>query len=326
MRVLVTGGAGYIGSIVVEELLAMGAERVVVLDDLSTGHARAVSAPAQLVRGGIADRDLVRSLCREAGIGAVIHMAASSLVAESMRAPERYHQNNVTASLALCDALLSSGVRRLVFSSSAAVYGEPHSDVIEETHPTAPVNPYGATKLAFEQALAELDRKHGLHFAALRYFNAAGATAQNGEQHDPETHLIPLVLAVAQGRRPHIGIYGTDYPTPDGTCIRDYIHVSDLARAHVLALGAIESESRTYNLGAERGTSVLEVVRTAEAVTGRPIPLVHSPRREGDPARLVASSARIRADLGWQPARSSLERIIGDAWAWLQAHPRGYVE
>jgi UDP-glucose 4-epimerase len=325
MRALVTGGAGYVGSVVVEELLAAGAERVVVLDDLSKGHAASVIAPAALVAGDIGDVALVQALCREHAFDVVFHMAARSLVGESVAEPAGYYDVNVSRSLRLLDTARAGGVRRFVFSSSAAVYGEPTTAALTEESPTAPTNPYGETKLAFERALAWYDRAYGIRYASLRYFNAAGATVYNGEQHDPETHLIPNVLAAARGRAPAITIFGDDYPTADGTCVRDYIHVSDLARAHVLAAGALErTGSRAYNLGCGGGYSVRQVIDTARAVTGRPIPSVVGPRRAGDPAVLVAASDRIGDELGWQAQRPDLATIIGDAWSWLAAHPDGY--
>jgi UDP-glucose 4-epimerase len=323
--VLVTGGAGYIGSVVVEELLAVGVERVVVLDDLSKGHRDAVVPPAILEVGDIADRALVGRLCRDHGIDSIVHMAAVSLVGESVQMPGRYYDTNVRKSLALADAAIEAGVTRFVLSSTAAVYGEPTRTPIDEDVATAPTNPYGDTKLAFERALRWYERAHGLRYASLRYFNAAGATEHNGERHDPETHLIPIVLDAARGIRDAVPIFGADYPTPDGTCIRDYIHVVDLARAHVLALGALrEAGSRIYNLGCGGGFSVRQVIDAARAITGRDIPTIEQPRRPGDPAVLVASSERIRRELGWSPTRETLEAIIGDAWAWLSRNPNGY--
>jgi UDP-glucose 4-epimerase len=327
MRVLVTGGAGYVGSVVVEELLSAGAERVVVLDDLSKGHAGAVVAPATLQRGDCADRKLVEQLCRDERIDAAVHMCASSLVGESTQDPAKYYENNVVKGLHLLEALRAAEVRRIVFSSTAAVYGEPERIPIDEGAPNAPTNPYGETKLAIEKALGWFGRAYGLGWVSLRYFNAAGATARNGEQHDPETHLIPLVLDVARGKRPSVQIFGEDYATADGTCVRDYIHVSDLARAHVLALDHLGrgGDSRIFNLGCGGGFSVRAVIDTARKVTGKPIETVVAPRRAGDPAVLVASSERIRAELGWQPQKQSLEAIVGDAWAWLCKHPDGYA-
>ena len=326
MRALVTGGAGYVGSVVVEELLAAGAERVVVLDDLSKGHAAAVVAPAELVRGDIGDAALVEGLCRAERIDVAVHMAARSLVGESMAQPAAYYDYNLQRGLRLLDAMLAAGVKRLVFSSTAAVYGEPASSPITEDCPTAPQSPYGDSKLAFERALGWYQGAYGLTWASLRYFNAAGATAANGEQHDPESHLVPNVLAVARGAAPAVQVFGDDYPTADGTCIRDYIHVSDLARAHVLAISALDRlGGRIFNLGCGGGYSVAQVIATARAVTGHPIPIARAPRRPGDPAVLVASSDRIRRELAWQPRFPDLRDIIASAWAWLQSHPSGYA-
>ncbi|MCY0991129.1 UDP-glucose 4-epimerase GalE [Nannocystis sp. ILAH1] len=325
MRVLVTGGAGYIGSVVVEELLAAGHE-VAVIDNLSKGHADAVPAGVELVRADLRDADLVRRLLRHARVEAVVHMAADSLVGESVQSPAKYYENNVVAGLGLLDAMVEVGVHRLVFSSTAAVYGEPETQPIDETAPTRPTNPYGETKLALERAFAWYERAYGLRSASLRYFNAAGASARCGESHDPETHLIPLVLQVALGRAPYVTLYGDDYPTPDGTCVRDYIHVVDLARAHVLALSGLDGGSCIYNLGCGgAGYSVRQVVDTARAVTGAAIPVRLGARRAGDPAVLVASSARIQHDLGWQPRLGALATIVESAWTWLRGHPRGYA-
>jgi UDP-glucose 4-epimerase len=325
MRALVTGGAGYVGSVVVEELLEAGADGVVVLDDLSKGHAAAVASPAVFVRGNIADRDLVTKTCKEHRIDVIVHMAASSLVGQSVKEPAFYYTNNVVNGLALLDAIRAAGVERFVFSSTAAVYGEPSRTPITEDFPLQPTNPYGETKLAFERALASYEKAYGLRFASLRYFNAAGATEKNGEQHAPETHLIPLVLDVARGKLPQASIFGGDYPTDDGTCIRDYIHVRDLARAHVLAIGGMDHRpARIYNLGCGGGYSVRQVIEVARKVTGKDIPTEIVPRRAGDPAVLVADSARIKSELGWQPKRQRLETIVTDAWNWLSAHPQGY--
>jgi UDP-glucose 4-epimerase len=325
MSILVTGGAGYIGSVVVEELRGRGS-RVVVMDDLSKGHASAVPDDVALVEANVADRQRVAETCRRYEIEAVVHMAAYSIVGESVRAPARYYANNLVGSLALLDGLREAGVRRIVLSSTAAVYGQPASVPIEEDAPTVPTNPYGETKLAVEKALGWYDWAYGLRYASLRYFNAAGATEAHGEHHDPETHLVPLVLAAAAGEREAVDIYGDDYSTPDGTCVRDYIHVSDLARAHVLALESLDGgASAVYNLGCGGGYSVREVIAAAEEVTGRPVRVRHAPRREGDPAVLVASSSRIRNALSWEPLKQDLRLILEDAWRWRQRHPRGYA-
>ncbi len=324
MNVLVTGGAGYIGSVVVEELLRDG-HRVVVYDNLSKGHAEAVVEGASLIRADLRESETLCGVLRSTDIEAVVHMAADSLVGESVTRPDKYYANNVAAGLSLLEAMLECDVRRLVFSSTAAVYGEPHKQPIEESDPTAPTNPYGETKLAFERALPWYEQAFGLRSASLRYFNAAGASERCGEDHEPETHLIPLVLQAAAGRRPEITIFGDDYPTPDGTCIRDYIHVIDLARAHVLALEAVAERSCVFNLGCGgEGFSVRQVIAAAREVTGREIPVRVGPRRPGDPAVLVASSDKIQRELGWRPAQGSLEAIIGSAWRWMQRHPGGY--
>ncbi|HUS64460.1 MAG TPA: UDP-glucose 4-epimerase GalE [Kofleriaceae bacterium] len=319
MRVLVTGGAGYIGSIVAEELVRFG-YHTVVYDNLVKGHRDAVRPPAELVEGDLLDTDRVRATLRQHRIDAVIHMAAESLVGESMIDPGRYYRANVLGGLSLLEAMTATEVGTLVFSSTAAVYGEPAKQPIEESDPTRPSNTYGETKLAFERALAWFERAHGLRYVSLRYFNAAGASEHNGERHHPETHLIPLVLQAAAGQRREVAVYGDDYPTPDGTCVRDYIHVLDLARAHVLAMNALTdgAESAIYNLGCGgAGYSVKEVIAVAERVTGRRIPVTISARRAGDPAVLIASSARIVRELKWAPARQALAAIIESAWRWL---------
>jgi UDP-glucose 4-epimerase len=324
MRVLVTGGAGYIGSVVTEELINDG-HQAVVYDSLYKGHRAAVDPKANFVQADLLDGDTLRRILREHSIEAVIHLAADSLVGESVTNPAKYYRNNVTAGLALLDAMRECAVQRLVFSSTAAVYGEPAKQPIEESDPTNPTNPYGETKLAFEHALKWYDRAYGLRYASLRYFNAAGASERFGEWHDPETHLIPIILQVATGRRAQVEVYGDDYPTRDKTCVRDYIHVIDLARAHVLALGALNEGSRTYNLGCGGdGYTVREVIATAREVTGHEIPVKVAPRRPGDPAVLIASSDKIRRELGWQPTRQGLRAIIQSAWDWLQTHPNGY--
>ena len=325
MKILVTGGAGYIGSIAVEMLVERG-ETVVVYDNLVKGHRAAVHPGAHFVEGDLLDSATLLATLREHEIEAVMHFAAYSLVGESMTNPGKYFRNNVTGSLNLADAMVQAEVRWLVFSSTAAVYGEPRQIPIAEDDPHEPTNAYGASKLAFETLLPWYERAHGLKCIALRYFNAAGASARYGEVHDPESHLIPLVLRVAQGQREFAEIFGADYPTPDGTNVRDYIHVEDLADAHLRALAhlAAGGAPTAYNLGNGRGFSVKEVIETARRVTGHPIPARTGPRRAGDPATLVASSTRIHADLGWTPQTPDLEPIIASAWRWQQAHPLGY--
>jgi UDP-glucose 4-epimerase len=328
MNVLVTGGAGYIGSVIVEALVQQG-HTVVVIDSLYKGHRAAVTPPARLYPFDLADRDAIRRLLAEQQIEAVVHMAADSLVGESMQHPTKYFRNNVINSLNLVEAMLAAGVRQLVFSSTAAVYGEPAQVPITEDVPAAPTNVYGESKLAFERMLRWLGEIHGLRWISLRYFNAAGATERLGEDHDPETHLIPLVLQVALGKRDRVQLYGTDYPTPDGTCIRDYIHVADLAQAHILALEALargDTPSRAYNLGNGMGYSNRQVIDAARRVTGHPIPVEAAPRRPGDPAVLVASSDLIRRDLGWQPRYPEIDVIVESAWRWHQRYPDGYPE
>jgi UDP-glucose 4-epimerase len=329
MRVLVTGGAGYIGSVVNEELLQAG-HNVVVYDSLYKGHADAVPPGTPLVKGDLSDRGRLTQTLRQHGIEAVVHMAADSLVGESVLDPGKYYCNNVIAGLTLLDSMRECGVARIVFSSTAAVYGEPLKQPIEESDPPRPVNPYGETKLAFEHALHWYSSAYGLGYASLRYFNAAGASTEHGEWHKPETHLIPLVLQTAVGKQPVLEIYGDDYPTKDGTCLRDYIHVSDLAAAHVLALQALKSgdiRNRIYNLGCGgEGYTVRQVIDVAHEVTGREIPVKNGKRRPGDPAMLVASSEKIKRELGWKPKFQDLSKIVGSAWAWLQAHPNGYQE
>ncbi len=324
MRVMVTGGAGYIGSVVTEELLRDGHD-VVVYDNLQKGHRQAVLAPADFVHADLADKAKLAQTLSTHRIEAVIHMAADSLVGESCEHPAKYYQNNVIAGLNLLEAMRETSVSRLVFSSTAATYGEPDKQPIEETDPNRPTNPYGESKLAFERALRWYDEAYGLRYAALRYFNAAGASEKCGEDHDPESHLIPIALQAAAGTRNAIQVYGDDYPTPDGTCVRDYIHVIDLARAHILALGALDQNSRTYNLGCGgAGYSVNEVIGAAREVTGKEIRAAVAPRRAGDPAVLIASSEKIKRELGWKPQFQDLRVIIESAWKWLQAHPNGY--
>ncbi|UQA58932.1 UDP-glucose 4-epimerase GalE [Polyangium aurulentum] len=321
MRVLVTGGAGYIGSVVTEELVAGGHE-VVVYDDLSKGHRDAVIDEAAFVQGDLLDRDALFSTLRDNAIEAVVHMAARSLVGESVTEPAKYYETNVMGGLVLLDAMRAAGVGPIVFSSTAAVYGAPEKQPIEETAPVAPTNPYGETKLAFERALRWYDEAYGVRYVSLRYFNAAGATPRSGERHDPETHLIPLVLKVALGEIGEVTVFGDDYPTKDGTCVRDYIHVSDLARAHVLSLEMLArgGKSAIYNLGCGGdGYTVREVIDVAREVTGKEIPVKMGPRRAGDPAMLVASSARIASELGFRPAQQDLREIVASAWRWLSA-------
>ena len=318
MNVLITGGAGYIGSVVVEETLRSG-HRTIVYDNLVKGHREMVDPSAKFVEGDLLDRPLLEKTFVENDIEAVIHMAAYSLVGESVSEPSKYYINNVLAGISLLDAMRDSGVSKIVFSSTAAVYGEPEKQPIEEGDRTAPTNPYGDTKLAFEHALKAYERAYGIRFVSLRYFNAAGASERCGELHEPETHLIPIVLQTATGEREAVEIYGNDYPTRDGTCIRDYIHVIDLARAHVKAIDMLDEKSGIFNLGCGgEGYSVKEVIETAEKITGKKIPTRISDRRPGDPAVLIASSDRIRSELGWQPEFQDLGLIIESAWRWMQ--------
>jgi UDP-glucose 4-epimerase len=322
-NVLVTGGAGYIGSVVVERLIASG-HRAIVYDNLVRGHRAAVEPEAVFVEGELQDRPRLIKTLEQHQVEVVIHMAANSLVGESVMQPHQYYLNNVSAGIALLEAMLAVGLKRLVFSSTAAVYGEPERVPITEEAKPAPTNPYGETKLAFERALHWYDQAYGLRYVSLRYFNAAGASERYGEDHEPETHLIPLVLRVAAGKMEYLPVFGEDYPTPDRTCIRDYIHVVDLADAHLLALKALDQGSRIYNLGYGGGYSVSEVVEMARQVTGRKIRTESAPRRPGDPALLIASSDKITKELGWQPRLSELDRIIESAWRWYLAHPNGY--
>jgi UDP-glucose 4-epimerase len=324
MNILVTGGAGYIGSITVEALLARG-HKVVVLDNLITGHREAVHPDAAFVLGDITDRDMVGYALEEHGVEAVMHFAASSLVGESMKDPMKYFENNTMGSFSLLKTMLEHGVKKFVLSSTAALFGTPETLPIPETATIQPGSVYGESKHLIERMLFWLKETAGLGYVTLRYFNAAGASEQFGEDHVPETHLIPLVLNVAQGKREGIGIYGNDYDTPDGTCIRDYIHVRDLADAHILAIEALQAgESRMYNLGNGQGFSVQEVIDVCREVTGHPIPTEILPRRAGDPAALVADSRLIMTTLGWQPRHPQLRDIVTSAWAWHQAHPEGY--
>lgn len=327
MNVLVTGGAGYIGSHVVRRLLQGGSRELVVLDSLHKGHRAAVPVET-LVVGDLSDEGALDRLFASRQFTSVLHLAADSLVGESVTNPAKYYENNVVNGLRLLRAAQRHGVKQFVFSSSAAVYGEPESTPITEDQATRPTNPYGATKLHFEQMLGDFNRAHGTRFISLRYFNAAGADPAGdiGEDHDPESHLIPIVLQAALGRRKEVEVFGDDYPTPDGTCVRDYIHVNDLADAHILALSALErgAESALYNLGNGTGFSVNDVITTCEDVVGRPIPKRYGPRRAGDPAVLVASSRRIMGELGWKPQYASLKDIVSSAWKWHLNNPDGF--
>jgi UDP-glucose 4-epimerase len=321
MAVLVTGGAGYIGSVTVELLRAKG-EKVVVLDNLSRGHRSAVDDAVPFYEGDIGDSALVGKIAREHNIEACIHFAAFAYVGESVGEPARYFENNVAQGIKMLDALMSENVRRVVFSSTCATYGEPQFVPIDETHPQSPTNPYGWTKFFMERILQSYDQAYNLRFVALRYFNAAGAGETRGEQHEPETHLIPNVLSAAQGKLPFVSVFGDDYPTPDGTCIRDYIHVSDLADAHIRALEYLRGggNSDFINLGNGQGYSVKEVIETARRITGKSIETRVEPRRDGDPSRLIADTKKASETLGWQPAHPDLETIIQSAWDWQNAH------
>ena len=323
MKILVVGGAGYIGSICAELLLDQGHE-VGIFDNITEGHRRAVDARAAFIEGDLADRQKIEAAFSKTRPDAVMHFAASALVGESMRDPSKYFRNNIANGLNLLDVLVATGVPRIIFSSTCAIFGPPERLPIDETLPPRPINPYGESKLAFEKILRWYDQIHGLKFVSLRYFNAAGASAKFGEDHRPETHLIPNVLKVALGQKRNVELFGTDYETPDGTCIRDYIHIVDLARAHILALKSPKSEF--YNLGTGGGSSVLEVIAACRKITGRKIDIVEKPRRPGDPPRLIASSEKIKRELGWQPKFQSLEAIIESAWKWHEKFPDGYAD
>lgn len=326
MRILVVGGAGYIGSATAQLLLDAGHE-VIVFDSLVKGHRKAVPAGATFVWGDLADRIAIERTLRDYRIEAVMQFAAFIEAGESMKQPARYFRNNTSNTLNLLEACLDAGVNKVVFSSTAAVYGDAGDDPIVETMPLQPINAYGESKRMVEIMLSWFNQVHGLRYAALRYFNAAGGRPERGEDHAPETHLIPLTLQVALGQRECIQIFGTDYPTPDGTCIRDYIHVEDLAMAHLLALQALEKHDRLiYNLGNGRGFSVREVIETCRRVTGHPIPAIEAPRRPGDPPILIASSEKIRRELGWEPRKPTLEEIVASAWEWHRRHPKGFEE
>jgi UDP-glucose 4-epimerase len=327
MAILVTGGAGYIGSVVVADLQAKG-ENVVVLDNLVYGHKQAIGENTVFYEGDIGDEDLVGKILSEHEIEACMHFSAFTYVGESVENPKIYYRNNVAQTLKLLDVLVENNVKKFVFSSTAAVFGEPQKIPIDETHPQNPTNPYGWSKLMVEKILQSYDAAYGLKFVALRYFNACGASGDCGEDHNPETHLIPLVLFAAQGRREFISIFGDDYPTPDGTAVRDYIHISDLSQAHLLALKYLRGggESQFINLGNGGGYSVHEVIEAARKVTGKEIKTQMVGRRAGDPSRLVGDSRKAREVLGWNPKFPEIEKIIESAWTWHEAHPNGYED
>jgi UDP-glucose 4-epimerase len=323
VKLLVTGGAGYIGSIVARHLLEAGHE-VVILDSLERGHREAVPAGALLVVADLLDPDAVEEVVAD-GFDGVLHFAALALVSESVSHPERYWRTNVGGTLNLLEAMSDAGVPRLVFSSTCAVYGQPDEVPIPETAPPRPINSYGASKLSVDEMIGHFSRAHGLGAVSLRYFNVAGAHGELGEDHEPETHLIPNILRAALGQNPYVQIYGTDYPTPDGTAVRDYIHIDDLAAAHLLALEAAKrGEHQIFNLGNGSGFSVREVIAATEKVTGAQIPTREADRRPGDPPMLVAASDKIRSELGWEPQKAGLEQIVADAWEFARAHPHGY--
>lgn len=327
MKILVAGGAGYIGSIVTELLIEQGHE-VVILDNLTTGHRGAVNPHARFIQADLRSLDSLKEAFVAHPVDAVMHFCASSLVGESVENPLKYYENNIAGGMNLVRVMAEQGIQRLIFSSTAATYGEPEEIPLRETSPTRPTSPYGETKLAFERLLHWASGAHGLRYVSLRYFNACGASEKYGEDHRPETHLIPIVLQVALGKRERVSVFGGDYPTRDGSCIRDYIHVLDLAQAHILALNALADDpalkEKIYNLGNGEGFSVLELIRVAEQVTGKQIPFNLAARRPGDPAVLIASSENIRRELGWTPRYPQLEAIIKSAWRWHRKHPEGY--
>ncbi len=327
--ILITGGTGYIGSHVAKELITAG-HKVILFDTNEMGHAEVLTylPGAQLVVGDIADSDLIIKTVKENSVTAVIHLAAYTLVGESVEDPAKYYLNNTAKAVQFLEVIRSTGIDKLIFSSTAAVYGEPQYSPIDEQHPFSPTNPYGQTKLIFEKILQDYERAYGLRSISLRFFCAAGADPDGdlGEDQTPETHLIPLTIFTALGYRPSLTVHGTDYPTPDGTAVRDFIHVNDLARAHVLALNALENgaKSTAYNLGTGKGYSVREIIETTQKITNSQFKVVDSTRRPGDPVQLVASSDRIQRELGWEPKYSDLETIIRTAYTWFSTHPKGY--
>lgn len=323
MKVFVTGGAGYVGSVCVEQLLDRGDE-VVIFDNLSEGHRQSIDPRATFIQGDLNDSKSISLAIETSSPSAVMHLAASALVAESMTDPGKYFHQNVSGGLNLLQAMVENGVNRIVFSSTCATFGIPERTPIDENMPQHPINPYGESKLMFEKILRWFDQIHDLTFVTLRYFNVAGASAKSGEARRTESHLIPRILQVALGQLPHVEIYGTDFETPDGTCIRDYIHVLDVASAHILALSAQKSDS--FNLGSGAGTSVREVLTACRKVSGHPIPTVEKPRRAGDPPRLVASSEKAKRELNWNPQFEDIQPIVESAWHWHVAHPKGYTD
>jgi UDP-glucose 4-epimerase len=323
VKVFVTGGAGYVGSVCVEQLLDRGDE-VVIFDNLSEGHRQSIDPRATFIQGDLNDSKSISLAIETSSPSAVMHLAASALVAESMTDPGKYFHQNVSGGLNLLQAMVENGVNRIVFSSTCATFGIPERTPIDENMPQHPINPYGESKLMFEKILRWYDQIHDLTFVTLRYFNVAGASAKSGEARRTESHLIPRILQVALGQLPHVEIYGTDFETPDGTCIRDYIHVLDVASAHILALSAQKSDS--FNLGSGAGTSVREVLTACRKVSGHPIPTVEKPRRAGDPPRLVASSEKAKRELNWNPQFEDIQPIVESAWHWHVAHPKGYTD
>lgn len=325
MAILVTGGAGYIGSAAVEDLEKKG-EKVVVLDNLVYGHRESIGENVVFYEGDIGDKTLVEQILTEHEIEACMHFSAYAYVGESVEQPQKYYENNFVQTLKLLEVLISKNVKKFIFSSTCATFGEPQYMPLDEKHPQFPVNPYGWSKFMVERALSDYDKAYDLKFVALRYFNACGATERCGEHHDPETHLIPLILFTAQGKRESISVFGDDYPTPDGTAIRDYIHISDLSQAHLLALEHLRKggDSEFINLGNGTGFSVMEVIEAARKVTGKEIKAVIAPRRAGDPSRLIANSTKAHEVLGWNPQFAEIEKIIEDAWKWHEANPNGY--